>query len=201
MSVVIDRPGTYRGKAIEHGVSESRGGFPQLTLKLTALEFYDESGTLAEGGEPGWVDWSQYDQEITGYLVLYTKKDEKWTELLNCKQVKDTYGWDGKTFEGLDGLKMDETLILYRVEEHEYNGTKSLQVTWIDRPDSSPTKTLKKYDTEKLKVMTTKFAGFLSSAVPTPVAAKPPVAGSKPAVPPKAKGKKAALPSSPSAGP
>jgi hypothetical protein len=199
MNILVDRPGTFRGKAVEHGVSESRGGFPQLSMKLSALEFYDETGTLTDTGEPGWVNWSEYDQEITGYLVLYTRKDEKWTELLNCKQVKTVYGWDGKTFEGLDGIKMDETLILYRVEPHEYNGSTTLQVTWIDKADASPTKTLAKYDTEKLKGMTSKFASVLSSSTtPTPAPA-PAKAGAKPAVPPKAKPSKkaAALPSVP----
>jgi hypothetical protein len=92
---------------------------------------------------------------------------------------------------------MADTLILFRVEPHEYNGTTTLQVTWIDKADASPTKTLPKYDTAKLQGLTAKFSGVLSAAAPTPVAAKPPTG--KPAVPPKAKGKAAARPTVPAA--
>jgi hypothetical protein len=183
MTQAIDRPGTFRGKALDWGVSETKKGYPQLVLNVQALEYYDEdAGT--------YIPWGEYDQTMTAYLVLYTKKDEKWDELLNAKQVKKVFGWDGRTFESLAEGKYGETIFLFRVEDSEYNGTTSLKIQWIDTADANPVKTLPKYDTEKLKGLTAKFGGILGSAATPPIPATAPTKKSgKPATPPKA-GKK-----------
>lgn len=178
MSVMIDRPGTFRGKPLDWGVSESKNGFPQFVVKLSALEYYDE-----EAGE--YIPWAEYEQEVTAYQILYSKdKAGQWVELLNAKQIKKAFGWDGKDFESLANGKFAETTVLFRVESSEYNGVTTLKVSWIDTPDASPTKTLPKYDTEKLKGLTAKMGGVLSAAAVV-VPAKAPVG--KPATPPKGK--------------
>ena len=184
MTQAIDRPGAYRGKPLDWGVSETRNGYPQMILRLQATEFYDETGELT-GGEPGWVNWADYEQEITAYVVLYTQKDGKWEELLNAKQVKKVFGWTGLDFESLAEGKWGETILLFRVDPNEYNGQTTLKVQWIDTADASPVKQLPKYDTAKLKGLTAKMSGALSASAPAPVAAKPTTA--KPAVPPKGK--------------
>lgn len=186
MGQAVDRPGTFRGKPLDWGVSETKNGFPQFVVRFQALEMYDED--LAQ-----YVPWSEYDQEATAYLVLYTKKDEKWEELLNSKQIKKVFGWDGRTFEGLAEGKYAETFVLFRIEEGVYNGSTTLKVTWIDTADTNPVKQLPKYDADKLKGLTAKMGGALS-ATAAPVA--PVKAKGKPASPPKA-GKK----SPPSTGP
>ena len=179
MTQAIDRPGTFRGKPLDWGVSETKNGFPQFVVRLQALEMYDED--LGQ-----YIPWSEFDQEATGYLVLYTKKDEKWEELLNSKQIKKVFGWTGLDFQSLAEGKFGETIVLFRIEESVYNGSTTLKVSWIDTADANPVKQLPKYDTEKLKGLTAKMGGALS-ATAAPMA--PAKAKGKPATPPKA-GKK-----------
>lgn len=179
MSTAVDRPGTFRGKLTEWGVSESKGGFPQFVAKLLALEYYDE-----EKGE--YVPWVEYDQELPAYLILFTKKNEAWVECLNVAQIKKALGWDGQSFESLANGQYGETIVLFRVEPNEYNGQTTLQVKWIDTADANPVKTLPKYDADKLKGLTAKLGSALQSAVPTPAKAPVP-ASARPAVPPKGK--------------
>ena len=46
----IDRPGTFRGKLTDWGVSETKNGYPQFVTKLIALEMYDEdAGPTSRG--------------------------------------------------------------------------------------------------------------------------------------------------------
>jgi hypothetical protein len=175
----IDRAGTFRGLPQDWGVSETKNGFPQFVFRVKATEYYDE-----EAGQ--YVPWADYDQDITGYLVLYTKdKAGAWVELLNAKQIKKVFGWTGLDFESLANGKCGETMILFRVEDSEYNGIRSLKMTWIDTADANPVKTLPKYDTDKLKGLTAKMGGALS-ATATPVAPASAPKG-KPATPPKGK--------------
>lgn len=178
----IDRVGTFRGKPIEWGVSETKNGYPQFVIKLKAMEMFDEDTDQ-------YIPWAEYDQEITGFLCLYTKdaKNGQWVELLNAKQIKKALGWTGLDFESLANGKFDETIVLFRVEENEYNGIKRLQVSWLDAADANPVKTLPKFDTAKLKDLTAKMGGALSATAAPVAPAKP---AGKPAVPPK--GKKAA---------
>ena len=176
MSNAIDRPGTFRGRPTEWGVSESKGGYPQFVVRIAAQEYYDE-----QAGQ--YIPWSEYDQEITGYLVLYTQKDGQWVELLNAEQIKKALGWDGKSFESLANGQYTETIVLFRVEESVYNGSTSLKLSWLDAADASPTKNLPKYDASKLKAMNEKFAGVLKGGTPTPTPAK----AGKPAAPPRGK--------------
>jgi hypothetical protein len=203
----IDRAGTFRGFIVEHGVSETPKGYPQFVGVFKATEFYDETGELT-GGEPGYIDWAPYDQSITGYLVLYTKgADGQWAELRNAEQIKKALGWDGLTFESLAAGKYDEKTIMFRVEEHEYNGKTSFKVAGVNTADANPTKTLAKYDAGKLAGLTAKMGGILAAKAQAPTPAKAPVpASAKPAGAPTAppRGKpgpkpkgKPALPSSP----
>ena len=91
----IDRPGTFRGRVTDHGVSETRNGFPQWVATIQALEFYDASGEMTENHEPGYVAWGDFEQDMTAYLVLYTvdqKSETGWKECLNAKQIKKVFG-------------------------------------------------------------------------------------------------------------
>jgi hypothetical protein len=180
MSNMIDRPGTFRGRPLEWGVSETKNGYPQFVCRFSALEYYDE-----EKGE--YTDWSAYDQEITGYFVLYTKdKNGQWQELLNAKQIKKVLGWTGLDFGELAAGKYNEISVLFRVEDSEYNGNRSLKLTWIDGADASPTKTLPKFDADKLKGLTAKMGGALSATagnVPPKAPVKAPAKAGKKALP------------------
>ena len=186
----IDRPGTFRGRVTDHGVSETRNGFPQWVATIQALEFYDASGEMTENHEPGYVAWGDFEQDMTAYLVLYTvdqKSETGWKECLNAKQIKKVFGWNGLDFQGLADLKTSETLILFRVDDHEYNGQKSLQVSWIDTADASPIKQLAKFDTAKLQGLTAKLGGALQGTAPAAAPAKAPAKAGTVKAPPKGK--------------
>jgi hypothetical protein len=194
----IDRPGTFRGNITEAGVSETKNGFPQFTARFKATEFYDEST-----GE--WTAWSEYEQEIVGYHVLYTKdkKDGSWVELLNAQQIKKALGWTGESFTDLATTDYSQTLVMFRVETSEFNGNTMLKVTWLDAADANPTRQLQKYDASKLTAMDGAFKGILANKKPTPASAKPasatPAAG-KPVTPPKKPGRPAGGKNSPPSG-
>jgi hypothetical protein len=174
----IDRPGTFRGKITDAGVSDTTNGFPQFVADLNAVEFYDE-----QTGE--WVNWTEYGQSLRAYLVLYSKdkKTGEWVELLNAKQLKKSLGWDGVSFVSLAEGNYADTLVMFRVEEEEYKGNKQLKVTWIDDADANPTRQLKKFDTAKLKALDSQFAGVLGTKAPTPSSA--PASAKAPAAPPR----------------
>lgn len=163
----IDRAGTWRGKVIEHGVSESRNGFPQLQLAAVALEYYDETGEHT-GGEPGWVDWSAYGAVATGHMVLFNADGP----LLNNEQAQKAFGWDGSSFAGLAQMDLSEKMFLFRTEENEYNGKTSIRIGWIDDYEANPTRSIKCADPAKLKELDSKF-GLKAKAVPAKAPAKP----------------------------
>jgi hypothetical protein len=162
----VDRPGTYKGTITEAAVTETKNGYPQFTGRFLAAEFYDEETQT-------WVPWAAYSQEILGFFVLYTKKDEKWVELLNAQQIKKALGWDGASFADLANGDYSQTIVMFRVEPREYNGNTTLNVTWIDAADANPTRQLQKYDATKLKELDGKFSGVLTGKTPKPVSAKP----------------------------
>lgn len=176
--VAIDRPGTFRGKPLDWGVSETKNGFPQFTVKLQAQEYFNE-------GTGEYIDWSEYGQEITAYLVLYSlDKNGQWQELLNAKQIKAAFGWNGLDFESLANGRYEETTVLFRVEESEFNGNVSLKVTWLDRADADPIRQLPKFDAGKLRSLTAKLGSVLQGAAPTPAKAPVSAKGGKPVTPP-----------------
>lgn len=158
----IDRSGTFRGRLTEWGVSESSGGYPQFVGRLFATEYYDDDANA-------YIPWAEYEQDIIAYLVLYSMdKAGNWKELSNSKQLKLALGWDGTDFGTLaDGDYSDITL-MFRVEEHEYQGNTKLQVQWVDAADANPVRSLTKFDASKLKALTAKFAGVLPAPSITP---------------------------------
>jgi hypothetical protein len=167
----IDRPGAFRGIPQEWGVGETKNGYPQFVARIKATEYFDADGTV--GGKAGeWIDWSEYDQEIIGYFVLYTKdaKSGQWKELLNAQQIKKAFGWSGASFTALSNGNYSDKKVLIRVDPNEYNGNTTLQVSWIDVEDASPNREMAKYDASKLSALDQKFAGVMVPA-PTPVAA------------------------------
>jgi hypothetical protein len=147
-------------------VTETKNGYPQFTGRFQATQFYDEE-------TQAWVPWAEYEQEILGFFVLYTKKDEKWVELLNAQQIKKALGWDGVSFADLANGDYSKIEVMFRVEPREYNGNTTLNVTWIDAADANPTRQLQKYDATKLKELDSKFNGVLAGKKPTPASAKP----------------------------
>ena len=164
--MLVDRAATFRGKAVDYGVSASSGGFPQFVLSLVATEIYDAE-------EQKWVDWSEYDvNEITAYCILFGSKGET----LTFNQVKKVFNWDGADFQTLSEGDYSEVGIQFRVEEDTYEQKTRLKVVWIDEFDAEPGRSVKKLGADELKQLTAKYAQFLKAkpAVPAKAPAKSP---------------------------
>lgn len=162
--VKLTQDGTYRGKILEHGVSETKNGYPQFVAHLAALEIWDDD-------KEQWVDFSEYDAGMMGYFVLIGG-DAK--PLLNMDQVMKATGWDGQSFAALDNMDLSKTIVQFQVAWNEYDGKESLQVSWIDHEDATPGIKVKKLDQKELKSLDAKYGATLKAASgkATPVASK-----------------------------
>lgn len=187
MSNRIDSTGTYLGTIVEHSLGETKNGFPQFIVRVKADEKYvaDTDGLAHfKLTEPQYVDWSSFDEEQLGYLVLFKSKDQldDSTKLLNYEQLQLATGWEGTSFDDLNNGKFVGKKILFRVEENEYQGKVSLQMNWIDSVDAAPERSLKSLDVNKVKGLNALLKTTVKKS-PAPVAAKPAKPG-KPAVSP-----------------
>jgi hypothetical protein len=181
----INREGTFRGYAIEKGVAESKGGFPQFVVRFQGREFYDEDTEQ-------WIDWSEYEEnEIVGYFVLFGGNGEP---TLTAAQIQKAFGWSGESFSELDEANYSETLVQFRTEYRTYQENTTLQVTWVDEANAEPGRKLRKLEKAEISKIDAKYAAALRklSGGPKPksVPSKPPVP--KPETPPPASDKEAA---------
>lgn len=157
---LISQVGTFLGYAPIHGVDTTKNGYPQLVLQCEATHFYDEEVE----------DYIEVDgQELRAYLVLYGKEGKP---IRNCEQVKKVFGWDGASFQALAEMNISETRFLFRVEENTYNENTTLQVSWIDDDEASPTRQISSLNTKDLQTLDTKFglvkAGKKGATKPKP---------------------------------
>jgi len=182
---LINQSGYYHGVIIDGGLGQSTGGFPQEVLELRADQVYDPEGQEYLPADPE-------NNEIRAYLVLIDSKDR---ETLNCKQLKKVIDWDGASLVALSEMDLAETPIAFRVEERTYNENTSLQVTWVDDLEASPTRTVQKLAKEDVVALQQRYASVLAStkAPAKPVSAKTPAKSeaSKPKATPKASKPKA----------
>jgi len=185
----LDTAGTYRGEVTEHSLGTTKKGYPQCVVRLQAKEKYiDDPSHFAHFGieEPTWVDWSDFGEEIVGFLVLFNDPDvfDDETSLLNYEQLQLALDWAGDEFDSLNNDSHVGKAILFRVDEDEYEGKTQLKVNWIDAHDASPNRELKKLDAAEVKDLSSKLKVKKKTK---PSAAKP---ASKPASKPKADAKK-----------
>lgn len=177
----IDRTGTFRCQATEWAVSKSSGGYPQLVARLYMIEYYDQQ-------EKEWVDFSEFQMEITAYWILYgrVKGTDNRGPTLNCQQVMKVFGWDGKSFATLAAGDYTDLLFQVRIDENTYPEAKTpYQVGWLDVSDADPNRQLKKLNVEELKGLDVEFAGLLKPTPKAVSAAKaPPKMPSKVTAPP-----------------
>jgi hypothetical protein len=125
--------------------------------------------------EAAYVDYTEFDQEIIGYLTLFNKDGG---ENFNYADIQAATGWDGTAFEGLTEVVGKK--ILFWVEAEEYNGKTRLKVKKVAAPDASPTRSLKSLDATELKALSAKFITKKAK----PVVAKAPGAAKAPVNPP-----------------
>ena len=168
----ISREGTYRGVASDSGVGLTTNGFPQFVAQISALEFYDFD-------EKVWLDWSGQDEEISGYFCLFGSSNKP---TLSAKQVQKALGWSGQSFSELNEANYEAVPFQFRVEEHEYQGDTTLQVSWIDAYDATPGRQVQKLDADAAKKLDKLFTAQLKAFGGTKVVSAPAVQG-KPAVP------------------
>ncbi len=169
---LITREGTYRGVATDSGVGLTTNDFPQFVAQISALEFYDFD-------EKEWLDWSEQDEEISGYFCLFGGNNKP---TLSAKQVQKALGWSGQSFSELNDTDYSEVPFQFRVEEHEYNNETKLQVSWIDAYDATPGRQVQKLNADDAKKLDKLFAAQLKNFGGTKVVSAPATAG-KPAVP------------------
>jgi len=183
MGKKIDREGTFIGYAMQSGVGETKANkFPQFVAKLQAVQEYDFES-------PAFIDITDVEEvEITGYFVLFDK-DGKPT--LNAKQIKKAYPeWSGSIKELNEG-DYSEFPVQFRVEENEYKGKKSMQVSWIDAVDAVPGGNVGKMDDAGINAIEAKYAsairelqgGDKPKAIPLAKAVTTKKATAKPVVP------------------
>lgn len=172
----LDTVGTYRGDITEHSLGVTKkSGYPQFIVRVNALEKWIETPSDLEHfemTEPGWVDWSSFGEDITGFLVLFNDADtfNEDSALLNYEQVQLATGWAGDDFEPLNNGEFVGQKILFRVEENTYENNTTLQLEWIDAYEASPTRELSKLDGDKVKDLSKKLSVKKSKK---PAAAKP----------------------------
>ena len=192
----VDTPGTYIAEITDGGLGETKNGYPQFVGRfkavkkyveeLSELKHFHEQGVVEarddEGKtfDPQWVDWSDFDESITGFLVLFNDADsfDEDSKLLNYDQLQAATGWDGTEFESLNDGSFVGKQVLIRVTEDDYTGQTRLKVDWIDDPNANPDRELKKLDDSKVKSLQSKLK----------MGGKKKAAKGKPAKPSKGKG-------------
>ncbi|KKL81766.1 hypothetical protein LCGC14_1991480 [marine sediment metagenome] len=161
MSLIVQAR-TYRGKILDHGVAQTKNGFPQFEGALQAVEAYDEE-------EKQWVNWADVEQkDITAFLVLFGSKGETLTN----QQLKKVTGWDGLSFQALAAMDLSEVGIQFRVEENTYEDKTTLQVSWIDEYDAEPGRSVRKLDAAGLKAIDAQYASMLKQSAAKKAPAK-----------------------------
>ena len=162
---IIDRVGSFRGKVVDRGISESSGGFPQAVLQLEAAEMWD-----ADNGV--WVPWAYEEIETIAYLILFGKNGKP---TLSARQLMKSLGWDGVAFLDIQENDKLNGQIQWRMEESTYEENTTIRCQWIDHYDAVPGKKVQKIDKADIQRLQAKFAGGLQTlnGGPKPKAAPP----------------------------
>lgn len=196
MATKVETIGTYIGTVTESAVGLTKTGKPQWVARLKASKKYVESKEdiahfqaqgLLQDGNPGYIDWTAFEEEIIAFLLLYNSFEEisPQTEMKNVEQLHIATGWVAPDFESIATAPVLGAEILFRVQEKapyindkgkQIGGDGTLEVSWIDHKDASPERQLKSADATQIKTLMSLVTGYSNK----PAAAKPVVA--KPAI-------------------
>lgn len=187
----LEAIGTYRGKIKESVFKLSKGGFPQFVMKLAADEKFVESdvdlayfvaqGTIAEA-VPQWVNWEAFEEEIMSFMVLYGNKDKtgefnKANATLSISQIQTALGWDGSSFAPLQDDTYTGSQVQFRVSENNNPEFTNKQVSWLNKFDADPSRSLTGVDASEISSLDAKLArgmGFKKGVkVAAPTSPKP----------------------------
>lgn len=187
---VIEQAGLYKGEIRDFAVTVTRKAeLPQFVVTLFATEIYNEKEEI-------WEMWGDYQQTITGYLVLVTlDKHGEVTKCFNYDQIMEAVGWDGETYSGLAAMELKGTRVQFRVKEDTYEGQTKLKVDLIASEDAEIG--LRKLSDKDLSNLDAKFrtASTKKATAAKPSGSKKKTTTSKPPKPPKPPkpGKKSAV--------
>jgi hypothetical protein len=191
---LIKQIGSFRGVLIEHAVSVTNSGLPQMVAKLRAAEIYDFE-------EKAWMDWSAEEEcEITAYLVMFNKDGNP---IFHVDDIRRIFEWDGASLEGLNGLDLEGAEVQFDVISDTYDEKTRIKVARISSYEDAPgSGAVKQMDSSELGKLNAKFGAALKKLSGGPTAATAPATAPKP--PAKkakapAKGKKKATPKAPAA--
>lgn len=123
----LDRPGRFRSANPRPiGLAPARDSKSvSAIIEFPVTEMFDEST-----GE--WIPW-EYDQGITGYIVIVKKDGEP-----NANQVESlikNLRWNGDLTKIAENSDWQPNPCQITVEENTYNGRTSLKVNWINEWD------------------------------------------------------------------
>ncbi len=154
--------GSLRGTIEDGAVNITSGGFPQLVLKLSTAEMYDESAKEWAAWEEFWDEGSKEinDRTMFAYLVLFGEKGATF----NVDQVKAITGWEGDSLTKLNAMDLAGMPIQWRNTENTYEGKTNVQVAFIDEYDAAPGGSVKKIDAKEIAGLDAKFAEYLTGA-------------------------------------
>lgn len=196
---LIKQIGNFRGAVLEHAVSVTNSGLPQLVAKLRALEIYDFE-------EKTWMDWSAEEEcEITAYLVMFNKDGDP---IFHVDDIRKVFEWDGESLMQLNELDLEGAEVQFEVISDKYKDKDRIKVARISGYEDTPgSGAVKKMDSGDLSKLNAKFGAALKKLSGGPKAAtapatapkapgkakaKAPVKGKKKATPPPAPTKEAA---------
>jgi hypothetical protein len=203
MPTKIDAVGTFIGEIVESGVGTTKAGKPQWVTRLKAVKKYITSpedlahfkaqGVITEE-VPQYVDWTPFDEDIVGFLMLYNSTDvfDDTTKMMNYDQLQIATGWEGTSFDALADGSLLNKQILFRVQDKKpyiKEGTQTLvgegelEIGWIDAADAAPERQLKTLEPDAIAALNAKLK-IAPKAKPVAAPAKP--AAAKPGKPPAA---------------
>jgi hypothetical protein len=165
MGKLLTKSGMYRGPIIDFGIGCTSSGLPQFMVVVQAQEVYDfDLQTWSPFGEEG--------DTLTGYLVLFSGKQEPTFHVQNLMHALE---WDGKSFVGLARMELMGAGVQFRVIEDLYNDQVRLKIDklahWDDIPSLS---TINKLAESDLKQMSMQFDALLKKTATAPKAVSAP---------------------------
>jgi hypothetical protein len=199
MKAFPDYTGRYKGMVMEWGITKSKAGLPQFTLRVYLTEYYDVK-------EKQWYDVGDNNWSMVTFMSLYGRKDSKpdgeLITTLNHQQVCEVFSWDGCGFTYLTTPGTFEGKIIQvqiDANDPEYAAKNPVQITWIYPEDADPTGKLRTLEAKDVKELEAEFASMWMGkkavkAVSAPATAAPKAA---PKATPKATLKPAAKPTTP----
>lgn len=175
---MVDRPGDYRGVVEDYGVRKTdKSKSVGINLLMRITEMYDHENQT-------WIDWD-YQHHVYG-TIWVIKKDGTPNDN-GVKSAVEALDWDG-SFTSLSAKTWNPSDCSFTVIEKEWEGTKSLEVSFFNEFDRTPGGGMKQLDEAEVKAIQAQYGSPLRGLAAQFKRNKAvPEAGSKPAAPPRPK--------------